>query len=501
MRLTFVIFAAAVGCTPAPPTRTLASPTRTLAPGSPTLAPAHGATAPPPPATVAIPASGYRYEIRATEGAEELWVDAAFAAGSPAELSVDDGAEPFVRGVAVAAAEGPFVPLAATGTAWMAPTCQARGCRVRYRFALAEAARRLDDANVAEERDGVFLAPPSTWLLHPLDPPAGAPFRMHVTAPPGIAFVTGVLPAADGAADTWEADVSDIYETPFSAFGPLVRVRVETAGGSVEVARLPGDLAVGDDVLARWVGDAARAVGAYYGRFPLRHTLVLLEPSRGAGIGYARTLGNGGATILAPVGRALDAAALDDDWVMTHEMVHLATPNLPRAQAWLEEGLATYVEPIARARVGALAVERVWRGFVRGMPLGKPGPGDRGLDATPTWGRTYWGGATFCLVADVEIRKRTAGARSLDDALRGIVEAGGSVAVRWPVERFIAVGDAATGVGVLGELHRSLGLAPGSVDLDGLWHELGVRTHRGRVTFDDTAPLASIRRAITAPRP
>ena len=56
------------------------------------------------------------------------------------------------------------------------------------------------------------------------------------------------------------------------------------------------------------------------------------------------------------------------------------------------KGLATYVESIARAQAGELGVEQVWAGFVKGMPNGLPQSGDRGLDHTHTWGRTYWGG-------------------------------------------------------------------------------------------------------------
>ena len=41
------------------------------------------------------------------------------------------------------------------------------------------------------------------------------------------------------------------------------------------------------------------------------------------------------------------------------------------------------------------------------MPKGLPQAGDQGLDNTGTWGREYWGGAMFCLLADIEIRKAT----------------------------------------------------------------------------------------------
>jgi hypothetical protein len=67
----------------------------------------------------------------------------------------------------------------------------------------------------------------------------------------------------------------------------------------------------------------------------------------------------------------------------------------------------------------------VWRDLIEGLPHGLPRAGDRGLDFTPTWGRTYWGGAMYCLLADVEIRKRTGNRHGLQDALRGVLAGGG----------------------------------------------------------------------------
>jgi hypothetical protein len=137
--------------------------------------------------------------------------------------------------------------------------------------------------------------------------------------------------------------------------------------------------------------------------------------------------------------------------------------------------------------------------MVRDMPKGLPGPGDRGLDRTHTWGRTYWGGAIFCLTADVEIRKATGNKAGLQQALRGIVDAGGTIEYGWPIDRILRVGDKATGTTVLADLYAKMGAEPYAPDLDALWRELGVSVKEGRVVFDDSAPLASIRRAITAP--
>jgi hypothetical protein len=135
--------------------------------------------------------------------------------------------------------------------------------------------------------------------------------------------------------------------------------------------------------------------------------------------------------------------------------------------------------------------------MVDAMPQGLPKPGDRGLDFTHTWGRTYWGGAMYCLLADVEIRKRTGNRMGLEDAMRGILKSGGSIEVEWPLSRALQIADQAIGVSVLEEIYNRMKASPVSPDLDQLWKELGVERQGETVVFDDTAPLAAIRRAIT----
>jgi len=133
-----------------------------------------------------------------------------------------------------------------------------------------------------------------------------------------------------------------------------------------------------------------------------------------------------------------------------------------------------------------------------GLPKGLPGPEDRGLDFTPTWGRTYWGGALFCLLADIEIRKRTGNRKGLEDALRAILAAGGTVQAEWPLTKALRIGDEATGVPVLSELYEKMKASPSPVDLNDLWKQLGVEKKKGRIQFNDSAPLAATRRTITS---
>jgi hypothetical protein len=219
----------------------------------------------------------------------------------------------------------------------------------------------------------------------------------------------------------------------------------------------------------------------------------------GPWVGSGRTLAGGGGTVFVRIGEKATARAYADDWVLVHEMIHLTIPSLPREQNWAEEGLATYVEPFARVRAGVLDEEAAWGGLAEGLPNGLPRAGDRGLDHTPTWGRTYWGGALFWFLADVAIRTRTHNRFGLEHALRAINAAGGTNAVRWTFADVLAAGDAATGVPVLTELYAAMKASPHPVDLPALFKSLGVTVGnvRGRAKLDDSAPLAPIRRAIS----
>jgi hypothetical protein len=253
-----------------------------------------------------------------------------------------------------------------------------------------------------------------------------------------------------------------------------------------------------DAEIIHWVQSAAESVSAYYGRFPVPHASIRIIPTDGRGVRNGRTFGDeSGGRISIRVGNDTIAAGLAMDWMLTHEMVHLSFPSVAEEHHWIEEGIATYVEPLARIRAGHMKMEQIWFELVRDMPQGLPKAGDEGLDHTHTWGRTYWGGALFCLVADVEIRKQTKNAKGLEDALRGILDAGGDIRKDWKLEDALKAGDRATGVSVLLPQYEKMKDAPVNVDLDALWSQLGVHSDGTKVTFDDSAPLAATRRAIT----
>jgi hypothetical protein len=249
-----------------------------------------------------------------------------------------------------------------------------------------------------------------------------------------------------------------------------------------------------------WITKAATAVSNYYRRYPVSTVDITVNLRSRPGTGGGHASGWNGARIEIAVGRNMTASQFDDDWIMTHEMVHLAFPSVAEKHHWIEEGLATYVEPVARARVGQLTPEKIWGDMVEGMPNGLPEHGDRGLDQTPTWGRTYWGGAMFCLYADVEIRRRTHNQKGLEDAVRAILEKNGNIQTEAELTDLLTTGDKATGVPVLMELYNRWSGQPVTPDLNALWKQLGVISTGDTVQFDDSAPLASVRKAITTVR-
>jgi hypothetical protein len=274
--------------------------------------------------------------------------------------------------------------------------------------------------------------------------------------------------------------------------------RLTISGSVIDVNFASGALETPLAAVHNWIAESACAVTTYYGRFPVKHLDLLIVPVEGQrGVLSGRTQSYGGASTKVLVGQLATEEDLTHDWVMTHEMVHLAFPSVAEEHHWIEEGIATYAEPIARVEAGNLEPRSVWHDLMEGLPKGLPQAGDKGLDYTHTWARTYWGGALFCTLADVEIRQRTNNRRGLQDALRAILAAGGSMEVSWPLERALMVGDKATGVSVLTELYQQMKARAVQYDLAGLWNKLGLEAS-GKVSFNDQAPLAAVRRAITA---
>jgi hypothetical protein len=299
--------------------------------------------------------------------------------------------------------------------------------------------------------------------------PAAARYHLRVRTPPGTAFVTGLF-RVRGAADTYA--ISDLTVSPYSGFAAFDVGSVRAGGGTVDVAIGPGARSLPAPAVRAWVQRCAAIIADYYGRAPLPRYAVIVLPGSRQPVGFGTAMGHGGGAILVWIGAQATEADLTRSWVLVHEMVHLGFPNVPYRQHWMEEGLATYVEEVARVRAGWIGQEEFWGDLQRGFAKGLLQRGEQGLDDSRRWGPLYWGGALFWFLADVEIREKTNHASGLEDALRGVLAAGGSIAAWWPPEKVIGQADAAVGGSVLRGLYDRFGRAYLDVDLRALWARL-----------------------------
>lgn len=262
----------------------------------------------------------------------------------------------------------------------------------------------------------------------------------------------------------------------------------------ISVVFIPDSPPVRHAMILAWLQTAAAAVTKYYGQFPERRLLVRVKIEPGAGMRFSTTgFEHGRPVINIPIGIDIPEEKLKASWVATHEMTHLAFPMVPRSQRWVAEGQATYIEPLARLQIGDLTAQNVWSDLVAHLPSTL---GEDGLDGSRTIARIYWGGALFCLLADVQIRQQTNNEKGFQDAVAAILAAGGNASSNWSVERAFDEGDKAVGGHVLRDLYSRMGTGRIDFDIADLWRKLGVRYADGQVQFDNSAPLAAVRLAI-----
>ena len=458
------------------------------------FAPAAWAQSSPPP-----PVIEPLIEFKATSNPKtrRLKVEVAWPSGLKPRFPRDDSGIIELKRVApILAARVSGTPI--ENSADWALGCEREGCRLTYSVDVARgiATDKRGDWGF-EEKQGIVMAPLVRWLVRPEDRRAKGRLRLDFDGGKDFELVSGVM---DSRVNHLDTDLV-VLDGPHVVLGRFTHRSVELQGGRIDIALGEGKRGVGDDDIVQWIREGALDVVGLLGRFPVARLQVIVASGGPYGVGSAVTMGMGGASIFVVVGERARNADLARDWVMTHEMLHVAFPNMGSPQRWMEEGLSTYLEPLLRARRGRYEAPKLWAEFVRFMPQGLPREGDQGLDRTATWGRRYWGGALFWFYVDVEIRKQTDGVRKLDDVLRAVCSEGGSVAVRWDVARLARVAETATGATAVREIYDEWALKPVAPDLAKMWAALGVRMMKGEAVVDDSAPLAGVRRDLTQRQP
>jgi hypothetical protein len=436
----------------------------------------------------------WSYKISYDAKAKVMEVEARLPSGS--DLHYDEEGEPFFSKIEETSGK---VTLAVKNGLKL-PLCKSPLCSIRYSFDLGRALTAKISKDSLQGIHDVILFNPSLFLLRPRQANSNTAVELRMIVSKDILgkktfFESGLfLSPKDSSLKLTTANHLD--DLPWAIVGAYDAESFLIKGAKVDLAVIPSTYRVTAKEIRAWCERATAAVVAYYGEFPVNHVLVIVVP-RDVYNGPGKSFGDGGAVTINPLSLKAEDAQLRKDWVMTHEMVHLAFPSVPYRHHWIEEGLATYVEPIARIRTGELSAETVFQDMVKGMPQGLPKKGDGGLDGPPSWSKTYWGGAVFALLADIEIRKQSKGKKGLEDALSAIVKAGGTMATQWELMEAFKVGDKATGLDVLTSLYARMKASDDPVDLDRIWKELGVIVESdSKIKFDDKAPLAFVRKGI-----
>jgi hypothetical protein len=238
-------------------------------------------------------------------------------------------------------------------------------------------------------------------------------------------------------------------------------------------------------------------VTEFYGAFPAPRTLIAVVPIPNHDqVEFGKLLPESAPGVVLSLGSRALAESLYRDWVLLHELLHLGVPSFYREGKWFDEGLATYFEPILRVRAGLSDELSLWNEFVRDMPQGLGTLTRHGLEHAQSSAGVYWGGAIYCLLADIEARTRSAGAVGLEDAVRRVFDAGGRAWEVWDLSRVITLGDKAFASPILEPLRARYAQAPAAVNLEATFHALGVVRQRHGIKLREDAPLSWVRHAI-----
>jgi hypothetical protein len=444
---------------------------------------------------IAPPAGGCHYEI-ALADAEARMLDVAMrcAGNGPHAISsyrfLTDAHVREIKGVAGSTVEK-------TEEAWVLKGANGVA-RATYRFDVDEMAGSTNSPSIGQRVGGSVVAGARSFLLVPEGGKRPMTLTLRWKAPAGAAVLTG-LAAKDG---VQRLETADFGYISFMAMGRLevlrIPVKARRGDGALTIAILDEKLPLARETLTQWFAASAARIGDYFGGFPTREALIVLQPV--PDLRYLRrgmVAGGGGATMLLRIGAETKPEDLFGQWMLMHELVHFAAPFIDN-HAWLMEGMAVYTETRLRVAAGWFPRDQAWRGFLRNFRQGMPAMEQQGLAAARGIGPVYWGGTLMMLLADAEIIEKSAGAKSLADCFKAVLDQGGDTAQRWSLDRFVAVCDAATGYRTLRRLVDAHVMKGTRLDLAALLAKLGVQLgeYEAGVVYDDNAPLAWVRKKI-----
>jgi hypothetical protein len=304
---------------------------------------------------------------------------------------------------------------------------------------------------------GDLMLSPDYYLLRPAGSLEHVTMIARFNLPPDVQVLVpwprlDPAPGARGAQDVTPARTAGPYRIPSTSFlwrihGALGRFDIdviEVAGARLRVAVLGQGWQVERGVLLAWLREAAAAVAGLYDGFPEPEAQIIVLPAPGRRVAHGNAAQGGGPSIALMVGTEITAEKMRDDWVAVHELLHLGMPTVDDSARWLSEGMATYYEPLLRARAGWITPAQAWEilheGFQRGSARGSGRTltdESRHMGETHEYWRVYWAGAAIAMIADVTLR-RHADAPTLDEQMRAIRDCCLHGTRTWPAAALLA---------------------------------------------------------------
>ena len=444
--------------------------------------------------------SAHRYEVRVHDSLDRLEVHACFSGSAPQTLvAQSDGAKFYIESMRLGDRQ-----LETAGDKVILGAASDNTC-VDYEVKLQPAQSRVQTGGPETRRVGRdMLTSIGDWLWRPQEAEAG--LELSFRLPPGVDVST-----------PWQrttgSDGRPVYfvgATPNNwsgvvALGYFARRDVQVPGAVLHLALLDAPSTAQQAQLETWIEHTARYVAMLYGRFPVASLQVVVAPTpRGSGpVPWSYVSRGGGPAVHLFINTARQSAEFDRDWSLTHEMSHLFLPYVVARDAWLFEGLPTYLQNVLMARGGATSVEEAWQRMQAGFQRGARTAPDLSLARanerigySGIYLRVYWAGAAMMLAADLQLRSQTGGRHSLDTALAHLSRCCASAQRRWSAQEIIAGLDEGTGTTVFSDLVRAQFEADGFPDYEATLARAGVRVRGAQVEFDASAPWAAERDAL-----
>jgi hypothetical protein len=454
----------------------------------------------------AAPAGSLHYTVTADERLKQLDVSACFDASLPPQLVARDERAPELLRDAWLESGGRRRVLAVHDSSLALPGSRDPGC-VRYRVDLSAVGGQQWRSGGWRTTDAVVLDP-DLWLWYPDGAWRGAHWRLDFELPRGY-----------DVSAPWKrigrSETTVTYELRWRMPGRQARVAIgrfsveslELPGGQFRYALLPGEPPADAAAIRRWVTGGARALVSAYGRLPVPDLQLLVVPV-GHGrepVPWGEVQRGGGDAVDLYIDQRRPAEEFMNDWVLVHELSHLLHPSIVGADRWLSEGIASYYQNVLRARAGLMSAQSAWNALHAGFERGLGGtPRGRSLAEVSetmmrdhSFMRVYWSGAAIALLADVELRRRSQGAQSLDTALAAFSKCCLPADRSWSAHELMQELDRLTGTGVFMRLYRTYVNSDRFPDLRALYAELGLQpVSASSLRLDPKAPGAAICNAI-----